>query len=188
MKRKERILLAVIGRASAGKDSVAGFFKKKKFKHISLPDTLRELMRKKKEGLSRENMIRFAVRVAREKGPDYLAKKAWEKAKGWKGNIVISGVRHPAQWNFFKKKGFKLISVVVKDKARYERAKKRKRVGEEKISFKKWLEIDKKEYLGKVKNANIKKVMEDADFVVDNNGTLKDLERNLKSLYSLLKT
>ena len=164
------MIIEVIGNIGSGKDLIARYLKKNYgFGHIHMGNIVRELAEKKGLTLTRKNLRETQEEYHRKYGDDYVIKIAMRKARKYK-NATISGIRTPVQARVPKKKGAKVILVNAKAKLRFKRAKKRRRYG-----FAKNLAEFKKQEAEESKFFDMKKTFSYADFVVNNNGTKKQL-------------
>jgi dephospho-CoA kinase len=178
-------VLGLTGLRSCGKDTVAEYLKKNyDFKVLVFSDDiLVPILKKMGKPATRINLIELATEMREKNGTDILAKMLAKKIK--KGFFVISGIRFQEEVEYFRKKfgkRFKLIAIECDARKRYERAVKRAQKGEEKLSFEQFLEYEKLPT-----EMCINKTMEQADFHIENNGTIKDLYAKIDDLIKRIK-
>jgi len=176
-------IIGVCGQPASGKDTVAEFFISKGFGHISLGDTLRAEMRSQGLNLDRARMSVFAADAKEKRGMDFLAQLAISKISG---NAVISGIRGTAEVARFRQQyglNFILLVVEAPQQTRYERAKKRNRVGDN-ISFEQFEMIENHERSAVSGAQEVDKVIALADHILDNSGSKEMLMAKLESFCS----
>ena len=173
------IVVAVCGLANTGKNTV-GDILVREYGFIPLDytqDVLGPMLEKKGKAVVRENLSALATELRRTEGPAILTELLTEKIHG---NSVITGLRAKEEAKYLRKrfgKCFFLIGVVVDPEIRYQRAVERNAKGEGKLNLKQFLEKDRlpTELL-------IAETIAGADFLIDNNGTEKELERTVAAV------
>jgi dephospho-CoA kinase len=174
-------ILGLCGQPASGKDTVAEFFVSKGFAHISLGDILRQEMGKAGLPIDRAHMSIFAADAKKTRGMAYLAEAA---ANAVTGNTVISGIRGTAEVEFFRRRfgsDFKLLVVDAPIEARYARARKRNRTGDN-ISFEEFRMIEDHERSAASGAQEVDKVIALADLEIDNSGSIEELRPKLEPL------
>ncbi len=177
------IIIGLTGPIASGKNEVADYLRKKGFKYISLSEILREIAKKLGIKITRENLQNLGDELRRKFGRDFLARKAAERIK--EGNWVINSIRNPGEVEFFRKvfKDFFLIAVDAPLEVRWERIRKRRKDTDPK-SFEEFLRINRRD-LGENQpeyGQKVKECMEIADFKILNNGSLKDLHKEVDEI------
>ncbi len=170
------MIIGVIGPIASGKDKVTDFFVKKYgFKRILTSNFLREEAERqdiKVEG--RYVLLRIQAELRRKNGDDYIIKLALQKIRDnkWE-NVVVEGLRTPIDVLEAKRRlKARIILVEAKPEVRFQRQKKRHRKGfqrtYEQFLHEEAIENGALQFYKSVKMAQIK---------LDNNGSLKDLEK-----------
>jgi dephospho-CoA kinase len=129
---------------------------------------------------TRENLQNISQVLRENFSQDILSKAIAEDVKKAKGDlIVIDGVRRWTDIEHLKTiPGFKLVSLQVDAKIRYDRLVKRaENPGDE---LKTWEEFQKDS--AAEAEVHIQEMIEKADLVVDNNGTLEEFYKQLDNL------
>jgi dephospho-CoA kinase len=183
------MIIGLTGYNCSGKDTIAEYISKKYgYKHFSLSDVIREIMRDKGVEPLRENLIIFGTKLRQENGNGVLAKKVLEKMD-IDGRYCITSIRHPDEVNELRKrKDFVLVNIDAPKDVRFERMQKRKRTGDPSV-LERFIELEKLEYQIEgsgqqlIKTAN----MADITFTNDSNNIttlevmiedlLKDIEK-----------
>ena len=94
---------------------------------------------------------------------------------------VFDSIRNKDEVDFLKSKGVYIIGVTASLEARYERIKKRKRASDL-VDFETFKQQCEREYEGQSSGQNIKQAMQECDTVVDNEGSLSNLEDSVKKI------
>lgn len=174
------IIIGLMGRIGSGKGTVARVLKRDyDFKVITMGDLAREEVRQRGLEPSREVTTRVTSELL-SKDPAYYVKKAVKRIKSsgherW----VIDGIRTPLNVTEFRKAfpSIKFIKVDVKPRTRFERMKNRGRPGfpETFSNFQEHERLEDERF-------NLDKTLSMADYVLDNNGTISELEARTHEL------
>jgi dCMP deaminase len=173
------MIIGVTGAKASGKGEVAELFKRKGFIYTSLSDRVRE------EATAR-GMINYTTKDLQDVGNDLRERfgngvlvmrtlKMVEKGK----NYVIDGIRNIGEIEELKKeKDFFLIAVDAPQKKRFERLIKRGRSSDPK-TLPEFLLMDDRDRGKEELNSGqqVEKCMIQAEFKIDNNGTLEELNK-----------
>lgn len=176
------MILATTGQIGSGKDAVVDILGKLlNAPEINISDIVRKEATANGISLERDPLTNWTEEMFMKHGSDYFVDKAIEEIKKVDSPIVVvSGIRSPRNVEVMKNEfgdNFKLIAVNTDVQTRFERIKKR---GSEKDH------VTYEEFLGD--NAEQERIfqigvaMKMADYQVDNNGDLENLEMQLKQL------
>ncbi len=184
-KKKEKIVIGLVSPISAGKGTVVEFLQKKGFLALSLSDRIREEITSRNQKITRERLLAVADELRQNFGSAVLAHRTWQIAQNQNNQkIVIDSIRGIAEVDFFKNKpGFYLIGIKAPRKKRFVWAKKRAREGEP-LTWEEFVKVDKKDFFsgdGQV-GRNIPACLKKADDIIDNEGTVKDLENKVEKV------
>jgi dephospho-CoA kinase len=184
-RKKEKVIIGLVSPISAGKGTVVELLQKKGFSALSLSDRIREEITSRNQKITRKRLLAVADELRQNFGPAVLAQRTWQIAQNQnKQKIVIDSIRGIAEVNFFKNKpGFYLLGIKAPRKKRFLWAKKRSREGEP-LTWEEFVEVDKKDFFsgdGQV-GRNIPACLEKADSIIDNEGTVKDLENKVEEV------
>ncbi len=172
------MIIAITGTNAAGKDTAAEYLVKKGFVHFSLSDELREIARERGLEPDRETLIALGNELRRLYGNSYLTNRVLEKARGTP-HIVISSVRNPGELEPVKyTDGFKLLAIDAPAQIRYQRAKTRGRI-DENISLEEFIKLDQEEMHGGDSEQNLAKLIESADCLIVNDGSLDEFYKKI---------
>lgn len=166
--------LAFVGPPAVGKDAVSNYIELKyRLTHISSGDIIREYVKENKlGGIDRENLQKVANELRRKNGGDVLVKIALEKTTD---DLILSGLRAIDEVITFKKLGGIVITITAHLDKRYSLTKLRGRIGDD-VSLEDFIKIEDKEMSNADRNSqNVKAVVDMADIVIINDGTLDEL-------------
>lgn len=166
--------IAFVGPPAVGKDAVSDFIAQKySLRHISSGDIVRDYVKRNNLGsLDRDNLRIVANKMRTELGGDILVQIALKETSN---NLVLSGLRSIDEVITFKNNGGKIICITAPLEKRYELAKIRRRI-DDNISLENFRISEEKEYSNPDKNSqNVQRVIEMADIVITNDGSLKNL-------------
>ena len=181
------IIVGVTGKAGAGKGKVVSFFTSKGYSHFSVRDFLLKEIEKRNMPAVRDSAIKVANLLRREKSPSYLIEQVYEEAKKQDKNIIIESLRTPAEVAYLKSIPHSfLIAIDAPQNIRYERIKNRNG-NFDKISFEQFADEDTRESASKdPSEGNIEACIKLADFVVQNDGTVDELNGRLEQIFERL--
>ncbi|ASJ02138.1 hypothetical protein A3L09_02065 [Thermococcus profundus] len=184
------MIIGVVGKIAAGKTTVAKFFEEKGFCRVSCSDPLIDLLTHNTSDYSwipelperseptRDRLIEFGKYLKDKYGGDILIRLAVDKKRNCE-NIVIDGVRSREEVEAIKRLGGKVIYVEASPEIRYERLMKRKAKKDKVIqSFEDFLRMDDEEE----KLYHTTKLKGIADYVIVNEGTLKELREKVEGI------
>ncbi len=182
------IVLGLVGEKGSGKQTFADYLKKmakgKKIAHMRFSDILKETLELWSLELTRSNYQQVSIAFNKTFGAGTLSNALYQRVMKQPADIVIlDGVRWLSDEkliNSFPEK--RLIYITAKAKTRWERVTKRgEKAGEADASLEQFMAEEK------VKTETlIPKIGKRADIRIDNNGTFKDLENQVKDFVSKL--
>ena len=181
----QRIIIAVVGQPSSGKDAVAKYIAEKlEINHVSSGDLVREYMRENNLGeTTRERMQVVANNLRKERGADVLVQLALQNNSV---GIVVSGLRAVGEVKSLKEKGGLVIAVTAPLELRFAWSQSRKRIGDN-VTLAQFKATEEKEWTSADEaSCNVSAVVASADCVISNEGTLEDLFRNTDSVVTSL--
>lgn len=175
------MIIGVTGPIAAGKGAVVRYLKSKGFDSFSLSDVLRDECVKKHLEVTRENLQKMGEDLRKKFGKGILAQRILEKVTK---NAVVESIRKPEEVEVLKKASqFHLIGVSAPLKLRYERLVKRAREEDkDKLSYNNFLEISKN-----AAEQEIEKCIRMADFVIENDCSIEELNNKVENIISSLK-
>jgi len=178
-------IIAFTGMPFSGKTEAVKITCKMKINVIRMGDLVWEEVKKRGLELNDKNVGFIANKMRKLYGNNIWAIKTIEKIKlNYKSNlIVVDGIRNCEEVDIFKKKldkDFTLIAIISDDELRHNRGLKRGRKDDcSDINILK--NRDEREI-----RWGIKKVIESADIIVTNFGSLKDFKKKIIDIIDML--
>jgi len=179
----KQIIIGITGTLGAGKGEIVKYLvSKKKFNHFSVSDYLIREIKKRKLPVNRESMRTVANKIRTEKGSGFIVDKLYQKAKKTKKNSIIESIRTLGEVKTLKEKGnFYLFAVDATSKTRFERIKKRQSK-KDNVTYDEFLDAERKEMISNdPTKQNLKKCIEIANYKFENNGSFKNLYRQINN-------
>lgn len=176
-----KIIIGLVGELASGKDVT------KKYLEINygaschrFSTILRDLLNRLYLPITRENMQTISTTLRHQFGEDLLAKIITADAKNDHHEIVvIDGIRRDADMIYLKTlPGFVLFSIEVAAETRYQRLIKRKENADDASKTYEEFLIDSQ----RETELAIPKVMSQANYKLNNNGTLNELYAQIENI------
>ncbi len=183
------VIIGITGTLGAGKGTIVDFLVKNKgFKHFSARNLIVEEIEKRGMINNRDSMVVVANDLREKLGAGYVAEELFKRAEKSGENAVIESLRTVGEIETLRKKGkFVLLAVDAEPKIRYQRVSVRG-TSTDNVSFEKFLADEKKEMESTDPNKqNLKKCIEMADFKIENNGTIEELNSKIEKIYEQIK-
>ena len=177
------MFIGLTGLNASGKGTAADHLKDLGFSYFSLSDIVREEATALGMDHSRESLIYTGNKLRTDNGPSVLAKRTAEKIIGQNiKNAVIDSIRNLKEVEELRKlDGFILVAVDAPVEIRFKRAKKRGRVGFEKY-LQEFIDVEQKENSSDPNKQNLFECIKQADVVIVNDGTPKQLISKVEEL------
>lgn len=171
-------IITLVGPIASGKDTTKKFLERKYgAKSVKFSQILRDVLDRLNISINRDNLINLSTILRQNFGQDLLAKVIAEDVKNFESEIVIlDGARRHSDIIYVKKlAGFNLISINADSKIRYDRMKIRnENIGDADKTYEDFLKDHEKET-----EITIPSLMQDAKFVINNNGSIENLYRQV---------
>jgi dephospho-CoA kinase len=178
------IIFGITGTLGAGKGTIVEYLTSKyNFEHYSVRAFLVERIEEKGLPVNRDSMVVVANELRASQSPSFIIDELYKKAVESGKNCIIESIRTPGEVDSLRKKeNFWLIAVDANAKVRYERITARKSETDN-VSFDAFVENEKREMTSSDPNKqNLSKCIEMADFVIDNSGSLYDLQQKVEAV------
>lgn len=171
------IIIGITGTLGAGKGTLVDYLVEHKgFGHFSVRAYITEEIQRRNLPVNRDQMVVVANDLRAKHSPSYIVDCLYEKAVTAGTRSIIESIRTFGEILSLRQKGkFILIAVDADQQTRFERIRTR---GSEtdKVSFEKFKQDESKEMTGTDPNKqNLKKCIEEADFVIRNDKSIEDL-------------
>ncbi len=180
------IIIGITGTLGAGKGTIVDYLTTTKgFRHFSVRGFLIAEINKRGLAVNRDSMTAVANELRALNSPSYITDQLYEMAETSGGNCVIESIRTPGEIDSLRKSGkFYLFAVDANTELRFERIKKRASETDH-IDFETFIANEKREMTtNDPNNQNLKKCIEMADFVIENNGTQEQLIEKVAAILS----
>jgi dCMP deaminase len=175
------MIIGLTGTSNAGKGEIVNILKQKGFTYYSCSDYLREELRKQGKEITIPNLAGLGNSIREQYGNSEITKRLLQEIK--EENAIVDSLRHPDEINELKKCGkFILIGIDANIGIRYERLKQRNR-NEDRLSFQEFIIEEEKQKTNSGSTMQLSKCLELADFKIENNGTLEELNKKLEEVF-----
>lgn len=182
------MILGLTGSFGAGKGAVVEYLVSQKgFTHYSASGFITEEVIRRDLPVNRDSMILVGNALRAEHGPSYILDSLYERAEKNGGHSVIESLRALAEVRRIKELGGIVLGIDAEPRLRYERAFLRKSQ-KDNVSFEKWQEQEQQESNpSDPTKQNLPGALKEADYVILNNGSHKELHENIEKVFQTLK-
>ncbi|MHC5012347.1 MAG: nucleoside/nucleotide kinase family protein [Planctomycetota bacterium] len=173
------VVIGITGRNCAGKDSVAAILVARGFERHSLSDAIREELRARDVPITREALIDMGNRLRRDEGPAVLAERMKRMIRG--DRVALVSVRSPSEVQALRAlPGFRLVGVEAPVAVRFERERTRSREFAVE-TLEEFIDIEERENTTDPEAQQLDATLALADTILQNDGTLDDLQAKVLS-------
>ena len=186
--QRKPIILAIVGEKSSGKGTATAYLQRKPgvavFRFSKVLDDI--LVRLNLDEHSRENQGRLAEILRNTFGGDVLARSLMTDVRKKRLSIaVLDGVRKPEELRFLRAQPkFMLLFLKAPVTTRWQRAKRRAHRHDDFFSLKKFAAYERTAAFDKY----IPSLAKQADIMIENTGTKRDLFRELEAMVGQIKS
>ena len=175
----KRVVIGIVGPIASGKGVASEVFQKKGFKHYSLSNRIREVLRKR--GLPEDDRLHqqnVGDELRKKFGAGVLALRTMEKIRDDKNRkIVIESIRSPGEIKILRQlmKAI-IIGIDATQEKRFKNLKKRGREGDA-TTWEEFVKFDTRETSGKRGDHQIQvdQCLKMSDLIIVNDGSKKEL-------------
>lgn len=182
-----KIIIGVAGEVASGKDTVGKYIAEKyQAQALRFSQVLRDILDRMNLEQSQENMGKLSMYLRKAFGEDILSKGLIVEAeKSDSELIVVDGVRRfPDIIQMQASKQFYFVYVEASAEKRFERLTQRHNnsddAGKTRIQFEKDALLESE--------SQIRDLKEHADFVINNDGALEELEKQIDDIIALINS
>ena len=184
------MIIGIAGVIGGGKGTVVEYLMSKgTFAHYSSSDLLIKILEERGEVVDRDGMNRIAneLRAADPAGVPAENFKRYEAEDG-EGDAIFESIHSVPEADFIKSVGGIVLGITADPDIRYERIVKRGSV-KDGVTKEKFIEQQKREEAGSddPNKSNIFAAVSQADFIIENNGTIEDLHKQIDVVLAQLE-
>lgn len=179
LKSHKKLIFGLVGEKFAGKDAAANYLVKKyKADHVKFSHVLDEILRLLNLPISRRNEIDLGLGLRKIFGNGVLGRAVVSRVERSDASmVVVNGIRMDEMIDI-KKLGAKIIYVTSSPKTRFARYKQRhEKTDDASMDYKHFVSQEKEKT-----EVGIPKLGKQADFKIENEGTLEELYSKLDEL------
>jgi dephospho-CoA kinase len=177
------MIIGIAGTFASGKGVVVDYLKEKGFAHYSSSNTLKEILDTKGLPHTRENLSAAAEALLAEYPGGVLEMNLQSAEKAGQSHVVLESVHRMSETDFIRSRGGKILGVDADVAIRYERAQNRGEGVKDFVTFEQFKIDMAREEEGKGSiTSNINEVIQNADHVIMNDGTLEALHTQINKI------
>jgi dephospho-CoA kinase len=171
------MIIGIAGTFASGKGMVVEYLKTKGFTHYSSSDKLKEILSERGQTKTRHDMSSLAEELlASYPGGGILALNIERAERDGAKDLVLEAIHRPSEADFVRSKGGVIWGVDADVDIRYQRTLMRGDGEKDAVTLEQFKENMAREEEGKRElTSNIRDVINNADVVFMNNGTLEEL-------------
>lgn len=174
------LVIGITGRNCAGKDSIAAALAARGFEKHSLSDVLREELRRRGERVTRPALIALGNELRASEGPAVLARRVQALMRG--NRVALVSVRNPSEVACLRELDrFELWGVRAPVEVRFAREAARGRESAA-LTLDEFRRLEERENTSDPKAQQLDATMALADRVLENGGSLAELEARVATL------
>ncbi|MEA3476879.1 MAG: AAA family ATPase [Bacteroidota bacterium] len=174
-------IIGITGTLGAGKGTVVDYLVREKgYKHFSVRGYLVEIIQARDIAVNRDHMVEVANELRANHSPSFIVDELYIRANNAGSDSIIESIRTPGEIQSLRAKGqFTLIAVDAEQETRYRRISIRNSETDQ-ITFERFQQDEMREMTAVDPNKqNLKKCIEEADFVIRNDKLIEDLYKQV---------
>jgi dephospho-CoA kinase len=182
------MLIGITGTFGAGKGAVVDYLVSKKgFRHVSARQIWTQELEARSLPVNRDSMTAFANQMRAEHGPAYFMERALATVVGPNENVVIESVRTVSEAELLSSNHGVLLAIDADIQERYRRISGRGSALDN-VSYEDFVRQEAAEMENSDPNKqNIAKVKTMANYVIDNNQSIKELRVHIEKFLDTYK-
>lgn len=181
-----KIIFGLIGEIAAGKTLVTAYLKERYgAESARFSDSLRDILKRMYLEETRHNLQILSLALRNTYGQDVISKIIYNDVKNKKSNmIIVEGMRRFGDMEcFWGDNAFRIVYIKADEKIRYQRLTQRSENMDDKN--KTWKEFQN-ESNGE-SELEIREIAKKANFIIDNSGTIQDLQKQIDKMLKEIK-
>ncbi len=183
-------MVGITGTMGAGKGEVSRYLAQRYgFTPLFVRDAIKEALQARGLPVDRDHMRELANQLRAQHGADWFVRTLLDRARQQRlDRVIIDSIRAPAEAEAVREAGGIILAVDADRRLRYERVRARASETDQ-VSFEEFVRQEEAELTGAAgPNAqNLAAVMEDADVLLENDGSLDALHVKLDQLMAQLR-
>lgn len=181
------MIIGITGTNGAGKGTVVEYLIKKGFAHYSARAFITAEIERRGLPVDRDNMRLVANDLRQQHSPSYVIDSLYDQAAAAGGDAVIESVRVVEEARHLQERSAVVLAVDADRKLRYERAVSRGSATD-KVTFEQFCEQEDREMNAPdAWDMNIFGVMKIADYTLENNGTVEELNAQVDEVLAKIR-
>ncbi|HOZ36676.1 MAG TPA: AAA family ATPase [bacterium] len=177
------MIIGITGTLGAGKGTIVEYLKSKGFKHYSARDFITQEIVRRGMPVNRDSMVEIGNDLRAKNGASYVLEELYKRAVVGGGDCILESIRTVGEVEALRKKNnFYLLAVDADPKLRYKRIVVRGS-STDRISFEDFVANEKRECESEdPAKQNLTKCIALADFKLENNGTVEELNKQVEEV------
>jgi len=182
------MIIGIAGTLGAGKGTVVEYLKTKGFTHYSSSGILKEILTAQGKPLTREYMSALADELMKKEPGGILSLSHERAKKEGKTDYVLEAIHRESEAAYIRSIAGVVLGVDADIQTRFNRISKRQDGKKDDVTFEQFKNDAMREDEGATGTGpNIRAVLEGADVVVTNDGTIEDFHTQIDGALSSLK-
>jgi dephospho-CoA kinase len=174
------MIIGLAGTLGSGKGTVVEYLKARGYAHYSSSGILKEILADEGKVATRENMSNLATELAKKQPGGVLAISHARAQVAGAQNYILEAIHRPEEAEYIRSIGGHIIGIDADTRVRFERITRRREGEKDNVTFEQFLSDSQREDEGKTGTGpNIRAVLREADAVIENNGSLDILYREI---------
>lgn len=182
----KKIIVGVTGTIGAGKDTVAKYFEEVLgFTHHSLSEILHDEADRRGMEQTRDTWFKLGNEIRAEFGTGELARRLVEKVNKEKAEkVILTSIRTPGEVEVIREawSNFYFLGVDAPIELRYERVQGRGNLADD-VTLDKFRAQEGREFATEGSGQQLGNTMAMADIIVQNEGTIEELQTQLSAVF-----
>ncbi len=177
------MVIGIVGTLGAGKGTVVRYLQRQGFRHYSSSGILKEILTQRGILPDRRHLSTLADELNEkyDGGVLYLSHERAQKEGA--EDYVLEAIHRESEARYIRSLGGYILGIDADPKLRYERTTKRNEGNKDNVTYEEFLQSIAREEDGKgTGTPHILKVLQMADFVIQNDGTIAELERKVAAV------
>ena len=174
------MIIGIVGTLGAGKGTVVEYLKQKGFAHYSISEFLDSVLKEKSVPSTRANLSALADEFSQEYEGGVLEVVNLRTQKEGVDNYILESIHREKEAEYLRSIDGLILGVDADTKVRFKRASKRQEGEKDNVTYEQFLcDLEREEEGRGSGTPNIRAVLNNADVVLNNDGTLEELHQQI---------